>query len=200
MKKILVAICFIVFMGICGAHAQKVVWHDDFETSKGWSEYEEKDKGQSAVIKDGVMQIKGKDEDSVISKCKTNLDGNKNFTIKCDVTVKNGLKPDNFIGLIFDYFDSKNYKVFYVEKGYVYFKQYKEGNCVRYERDNIKNNGKKDLKQLTFELQRKGRNVMFLVNDEETIDMDEIEVHSNRIALMVSGDQLVFFDNVEILQ
>ena len=71
---------------------------------------------------------------------------------------------------------------------------------MRQEKDMLKkySDDKKDFK---FELQRKGQNVMFLVEDEETIEMDGIiEVRSNRIGLMVSGDHEVSFDNVKIIQ
>ena len=58
-----------------------------------------------------------------------------------------------------------------------------------------------DTKDFKFEIQRKGQNVMFLVDDEETIEMDGIfEVRSNRIGLMVSGEHEVSFDNAKIIQ
>ncbi len=54
--------------------------------------------------------------------------------------------------------------------------------------------------QLTFEIQKKGQSVIFLVNNEETLEMDGITVKSNRIGFMVSGKQEVAFDNVKIYQ
>lgn len=198
MKNALMFICIIGCIAIGNIQAQRVVWQDDFETSKGWSEYE--DESGSASVKDGVLTIKSKEGLIFRSKCKTNLDGNKNFTINLDVNIKSGLKPERYVGLLFDYDDNKNYKAFFVEKGFVWFEQYKEGTLIRQEKELLKNRSKNDSKQLTFELQRKGQSALFLVNDEETIDMDGVEVHSNRIAVMVSGDQTVSFDNVKISQ
>lgn len=198
MKKNVMLLCLIGCMAVGSLQAQRVVWQDDFETSKGWSEYE--DEAGSAAVKNGVLQIKSKEGWIFRSKCKTNLDGNKNFTISVDVALKNGLKQDRYVGLLFDYDDNKNYKAFFVEKGFVYFEQYKEGVLIRQEKEPLKNRSKNDSKQLTFELQRKGQSALFLVNDEETIDMDGVEVHSNRVAVMVSGDQEVSFDNIKITQ
>lgn len=89
--------------------------------------------------------------------------------------------------------------LFKVEKGFVRFEQYQNGTCIREEKEYLKQNNK-NKKEMTFELQKKGQSVMFLVNDEETIEMDGIDVRSNKIGFMVSDDQKVFFDNVKITQ
>jgi hypothetical protein len=96
---------------------------------------------------------------------------------------------------------------FYVERGFVRFIQYKDGQLVREEKDYLKGHGKKlhiiktkEETHLTFEIQKKGQSVIFLVNNEETLEMDGITVNSNRIGFMVSGKQEVAFDNVKIYQ
>ena len=204
MKKILVIISIIGCFTTWNLHAQRVIWQDDFETSKGWSEYE--DESGKAIIKDGTLIIKSKDGWTYFSRCKTNLDGNKNFTISADVNTKNDLLNGHKIGIIFDYNDGKNYMAFYVERGFVRFIQYKDGQLVREEKDYLKGHGRKlrfltkDDSQLTFEIQKKGQSVIFLVNNEETLEMDGITVKSNRIGFMVSGKQEVAFDNVKIYQ
>lgn len=198
MKKVIFFWGILCFVSTWSLNAQRIIWQDDFETSKGWSEYE--DESGQAVVKDGALVIKSKEGWIFSSKCKTNLDGNKNFTITADVNVKGGLEKKRYVGLIFDYNDSKNYMAFYVEKGFVWFEQHLNGVIVRQEKDYLKQNKKDNNKQMTFELRKKGQSVMFLVNDEETLEMDGIDVHSNRIGFMVSDDQKVSFDNVKISQ
>lgn len=197
MKKIIALLGMFCCMTTWNLSAQRVVWQDDFETSKGWSEFE--DESGEAVVKDGALVIKSKEGWIYYSKCKTNLDGNKNFTINVDVNVKGGLEKKKYVGLLFDYRDGKNYMLFKVEKGFVRFEQYQNGTCIREEKEYLKQNNK-NKKEMTFELQKKGQSVMFLVNDEETIEMDGIDVRSNKIGFMVSDDQKVFFDNVKITQ
>lgn len=198
MKRIIFIVSMLFCMTTWGQNAQRVVWQDDFETSKGWSEFE--DESGEAVVKDGSLVIKSKEGWIYYSKCKTNLDGNKNFNIFVDVNVKGGLEKNKYIGLLFDYKDGKNYMLFKVEKGFVWFEQYQNGVCIREEKDYLKQNKKESIKHLTFELQKKGQRVIFLVNDEESIEMDGVEVSSNKIGFMVSDDQKVTFDNVKITQ
>jgi hypothetical protein len=205
MKKIIIILSIIGCFTTWNLHAQRIIWQDDFETSKGWSEYE--DESGNAIIKDGTLIIKSKEGWTYFSRCKTNLDGNKNFTISADVNPKKELIFGHKIGIIFDYSDGKNYMAFYVERGFVRFIQYKDGQLVREEKDYLKGHGKKlhiiktkEETHLTFEIQKKGQSVIFLVNNEETLEMDGITVNSNRIGFMVSGKQEVAFDNVKIYQ
>lgn len=202
MKKLFIIVCAFCSALTSPVLAQRVIWQDDFETSKGWSEYE--DESGKAVIKDGKLIIKSKDGWTYFSRCKTNLDGNKNFTINAEANPKHSLESKHYIGIIFDYHDSKNYKAFYIEKGFVWFKQVRDGYIIREEKDFLKNQEKKkrskEEAKITFEIQKKGQSILFLVNDEETVEMDGIEVKSNRIGFMVSDDQEVAFDNVKIMQ
>ena len=116
--------------------AQRVIWQDDFETSKGWSEFEDED--GKAIVKDGALVIKSNEGWQYISRCKTNLDGNKNFTISVDVNLKDGLGKGRYVGMIFDFSDRKNYKMFYIEEGLVRFAEYRDGYLVREEKDVLK--------------------------------------------------------------
>lgn len=197
MKKLFLSIVLVLALSVA-SYSQRVVWEDDFETSKGWSEYEDKD--GSALVKDGVFLVKSKGTREFITKCKTNVDINKNFTITADANVKDGLKEDQYIGMAVDFMDNKNFSVFLVEKGFVWFFQFRDGNKVREDKEYIKPRSKKDQKMVKFELQRKGSNIMFLVNDEETIETKIDKIESNRIGFYVSGGQEVSFDNVKIMQ
>ena len=198
MNKILFLVCIISMCITSSLHAQRIVWQDDFETSKGWSEYE--DNAGSAMVTEGTLKIKSKDGWIFYSKCKTNLDGNKNFTITADANIKSGLKEGRHVGIVFDYYDKKNYLTFFVEKGFVWFEQRKNGQLIRQDKEPIKNRSRKDTKRLSFEVRRTGQTAIFVVNDEEAIEIDGIEVHSNRVGFFVSGDQEVSFDNIKITQ
>lgn len=204
MKRIFLMIGILACTMHLNVRAQRVIWQDDFETSKGWSEFEDED--GKAIVKDGALMIKSNEGWQYISRCKTNLDGNKNFTISVDVNLKDGLGKGRYVGMIFDFSDRKNYKMFYIEEGLVRFAEYRDGYLVREEKDVLKKQKKKEKKsrekgtQITFEIQKKGQSVMFLVNEEETLEMDGIIVKSNRIGFMVAEDQEVLFDNVKIMQ
>ena len=207
MKRQLLLISILIYSVSSSLYAQRVIWQDDFETSKGWSEFE--DVTGKAVVKNGTLVIKRNDGLSYFSRCKTNLDGNKNFTISAEIYLRHGLSQlvnGKTVGMIFDYYDRKNYKAFYIEKGFVWFIQRKDGILIREEKDFLKNyipdkkNRDKNAPDISIEIQKKGQNVLFLVNGEETLEMDGIVVSSNRIGFIVSGGQEVTFDNVKIMQ
>lgn len=198
MKKATIINFFIWCLLISNSYAQRIIWQDDFETDRGWTEIN--DENGKCVVKNGKIEIESENGKKYISRCKTNLDGKKDFTINVEVKLDDELSRGKYVGLVFDYRDNRNFKTFYIEQGFVWFEEYVGGTIVRQEKDMLKkySDDKKDFK---FELQRKGQNVMFLVEDEETIEMDGIiEVRSNRIGLMVSGDHEVSFDNVKIIQ
>lgn len=207
MKRIILLVSILAYSASINIYAQRVIWQDDFETSKGWSEFE--DATGKAVVKNGTLIMKSNDGMSYFSRCKTNLDGNKNFTISAEIHLRYGMSQlvnGKSVGIIFDYYDRKNYKAFYIEKGFVWFIQIKDGVLIREEKDFLKNyipdkkSREKNVPDLSIEIQKKGQNVLFLVNGEETLEMDGVIVESNRIGFIVSGGQEISFDNVKILQ
>lgn len=178
------------------ANSQNVIWQDDFNGNNNWSEFEYKKQG-SAFVKDGVLTIKCEDDNTFISKCRTNLNGRKDFSIQVDAFSKSGLKEDVYFGLVVNYLDRKNYTVFAIEKGYVYFIECKNGIVVREDYDLIKNT---KAKSFTLELKKTSNNVIFVVNGEETLDLDQVEIITNTVGLYVSGNAEVAFDNMIIKQ
>ena len=178
------------------ANSQNVIWQDDFNGNNNWSEFEYKKQG-SAFVKDGVLTIKCEDDNTFISKCRTNLNGRKDFSIQVDAFSKSGLKEDVYFGLVVNYLDRKNYTVFAIEKGYVYFIECKNGIVVREDYDLIKNT---KVKSFTLELRKTSNNVIFVVNGEETLDLDQVEIITNTVGLYVSGNAEVAFDNMIIKQ
>ena len=107
------------------------------------------------------------------------------------------MKEDIFFGIVLNYLDRKNYTLFAVEKGFAYFMEFKQGVIVRQEYDLIK---KTKEKTFSLEVQKSGNNILFVVNGEETLDMELVEVTSGKIGLYVSGKAEVSFDNLKILQ
>ena len=104
-------VCLLTLTAARMMNAQNVIWQDDFNGNNNWSEFEYK-KQSSALVKDGVLTIKCEEDNSFISKCRTNLNGNKNFSISIDAVSKTGLKDDVFFGLVVNYLDRKNFSIF----------------------------------------------------------------------------------------
>ena len=178
--------------------AQNVIWKDDFEGDKGWQTFEYKNKFKAEYTKDGEFLIRTP-EDGVeaFSRCKTNLNPTKNFSISVDAISKSGLRDESYFGIAFNCLDKMNYSLFCVEKGFAYYAEYKNGERVRYDFDIIKNT---KAKVFHLEIQKKGTTAIFLVNDEETMFEEKVEVESSKIGLYVQGKTQVSFDNVEIKQ
>jgi len=195
MKKIVCCILLIITASSV-ALAQNIIWQDDFNGNQNWSEFEYKKQG-SAFVKDGVLTIKCEENNSFISKCRTNLNGSRSFSIQVDALSKSGLKEDVFFGLVVNYLDRKNYTVFAIEKGFAYFVECKNGLVVREDYDLIKNT---KAKSFTLELRKNGNRVVFVVNGEETLDLDQVDVFTSTIGLYVKGKAEVAFDNMIIKQ
>ena len=179
---------------------QNVVWQDDFSSDKGWQTFEFKREGKAEYTKDEKFLLKCELEGinhGYISKCKTTLNASKNFIIKVDAESRSGLKDDSYFGIVFNYLDSKNYMCFVVEKGFAYFIEFKQGDLVRYDYDIVKK-----TKAKTFELQLKkiGNTVTFIINDEDALEIEKVDVITNKIGLCVLGKTQVAFDNMKILQ
>ena len=176
---------------------QNVVWQDDFSSDKGWQTFEFKKQGKAEYTKDGKFLMKSEEGYYYISKCKTNLNANKNFTISVEAESKSGLKEDSYFGIVFNYLDDYNYMRFVVEQGFAYFMEVKQNEIVRWEKDIIKN-----TKAKVFELQLKksGNTLFFVINDEEALEIERVDIVTNKIGLCVLGKTQVAFDNVKIMQ
>lgn len=178
--------------------AQSVIWKDDFEGDKGWQTFEYKGQYKAEYTKDGALLLKANDDNiRCISRCKTNLNPTKNFSISVDATSKSGLRDDSYFGIAFNCLDKKNYSIFCIEKGFAYFLEYRDGELKRHDWDVIK---KTKDKTFTLEIKKTGSTAVFVVNDEETIFMEKIEVESSKIGLFVQGKTQVAFDNLVIKQ
>lgn len=204
MKKLLVLIGLIGYILSNNLLAQSVIWKDDFEDNKGWNEFE--DETGRAIVKDGMLVIKARANWTYWSRCKTNLDVNKDFTIKGEISVKEKLDQTRYVGIVFNYYNRKNYSAFYIRNGFVYFSQVVNNQEVGYEFDVYKDpararKGRSKDTKLFFEVKKKGQNVMLVINDEECLEIPiEGLFKSNLIALSVTGELEATFDNIEIRQ
>lgn len=176
---------------------QTIVWQDDFSGDKGWQTFEYKKKGLSQYTKDEKLLMKSEDDCFFASTCKTNLNAGRNFIISVDAESKSGLKEDSYFGIIFNYLDSKNFMRFTIEKGFAYFDEVREGSTVRHDYDIIKHS---KSKVFNLQVKKTGNSVMFIVNDEEILDIERVDVITGKIGLYVEGKTEVAFDNIKIMQ
>ena len=197
MKKIFYMVIMTIAASLMASAQTTVVWQDDFTSDKGWQIFEYKKQGAAEYTKDGKLMLKSEEDYYFISKCKTNLNANKNFLITVDAESKSGLKDDSYFGIVFNYLDGKNHMRLVVEKGYAYFVEIKNGEIVRQDWDVIKNT---KAKIFNLQLKKTGNTVIFSVNDEEALEIEKIDVVTSKIGLCVIGKTQVAFDNMKILQ
>ena len=199
MKKTLIISLLIMAASIVTNAQQSIVWQDDFSGDKGWQTFEYKKQGKAEYTKDEKLLIKSEIEGfhGYISKCKTNLNANKNFTISVEAESKSGLKDDSYFGIVFNYLDEYNYMMFVVEKGFAYFIELKQNEIVRWEKDLIKKTRAKGFELL---VKRLGNTIFFIINDEEALEIERVDVVTNKIGLCVLGKTQVAFDNIKIMQ
>ena len=195
MKKILMA-CMFSLITCLTLSAQSVIWKDDFDGDKGWQTFEYKGLYKAEYTKDGQFLLKSNGT-KCISKCKTSLNPMKNFSILVEATSKSGLKEDSYFGIAFNCLDNNNYCLFSIEKGFAYFEQFQNGERIRSDYDLIKNT---KVKSFNVEVKKAGTTVSFIINDEETLFIEQVEVKSSKIGLYVEGNTQVAFDNMQIKQ
>lgn len=195
MKKILMVGMFALITCV-SLSAQNIVWKDDFDGDKGWQTFEYKGLYKAEYTKDGQLMLKSEGS-KCISKCKTSLNPMRNFSIQVEATSKSGLKEDSYFGVVFNCLDNNNYCLFSIEKGFAYFEQFQNSERIRFDYDLIKNT---KVKSFNLEVKKTGTTVSFIINDEETLFIEEIDVKSSKVGFYVEGETQVAFDNIEIKQ
>lgn len=197
MKKIFMA-SLLALVACATIDAQNVIWKDDFDGDKGWQTFEYKNKFKAEYTKDGALLIRTHEDGiQAFSRCKTNLNPTKNFSVSVEATSKSGLRDDSYFGIAFNCLDKKNYSLFCVEKGFAYYLEYKDGELKRYDYDIIKNTKEKVF---SLEIKKIGSTATFIVNEEETMFIEKVDVESSKIGLFVEGKTQVTFDNLVIKQ
>lgn len=178
--------------------AQSYQLEDKFDdNSNGWTEIVSKD-GES-IVKDGVLRLKGKKENSFFeSHFFSDIDITKNFEVKCEVKVKE-INDDSHFGMILDYIDDGNYIAFIVYEGNARLLRFKEGKGIGTINNNIK---LKSKKKATVELSVKSsyQKVIFEVNGMKALEARYLPLTSNGIGFYVFGEQTLEFDNLKITQ
>ncbi len=189
-------VLFIV-VAFINLNAQRVIFSDNFDTNNmGWNEIISKE--GEAIIKDGVLSIISKDElKGFQATCLTNLNVKNNFTLTCDVLIKNIDNESNF-GLIIDYLDDYNYKVFGIYEGNAFYRNVKDGKIVGYRSNTIKLKSKRNT-NASICVEKKGNSMILSVNEIEALEVRP-DLQYNGIGFFVSGKQKVSFDNLEIKQ
>lgn len=195
MKKILMVGIFTLITCV-SLSAQNIVWKDDFDGDKGWQTFEYKGLYKAEYTKDGQLMLKSEGS-KCISKCKTSLNPMRNFSIQVEATSKSGLKENSYFGVVFNCLDNNNYCLFSIEKGFAYFEQFQNSERIRFDYDLIKNT---KVKSFNLEVKKTGTTVSFIINDEETLFIEEIDVKSSKVGFYVEGETQVAFDNIEIKQ
>lgn len=178
--------------------AQSYQLEDKFDdNSNGWTEIVSKN-GES-IVKDGVLRLKGKKEDSFFeSHFYSDIDVTKNFEVKCDVKVKE-INDESTFGMILDYVDNGNYIAFIVYEGNARLLRVENGKEVGTISNNIK---LKSKKKSTVELSVKStyQKLIFEVNGMKALEARYLPLKSSGIGFYVYGVQTLEFDNLKITQ
>lgn len=162
----------------------------------GWNEYT--GKYSSASIREGVMHLESSKEGRAITYAYCPIDMTSNFEIKCDVLVKK-INDESCFGLVFDYYDNDNYKVFLVEEGYAWLNIWKDGRKVGHIQANIK---LKEQRKANVRLSIKNtfQRLEFFVNGMKAFERRYLPLESCALGFLTEGSQKADFDNLEIIQ
>ena len=178
--------------------AQTYQMEDKFDdNSNGWTEIISKD-GES-IVKDGVLRLKGKKENSLFeSHFFSDIDLTKNFEVKCEVKVKE-INDESTFGMILDYVDDGNFIAFIVYEGNARLIRVVDNQTVGKISNNIK---LKSKKKSTVELSVKStyQKIVFEVNGMKALEARYLPLKSSGIGFYVFGQQTLEFDNLKITQ
>lgn len=178
--------------------AQSYQMEDKFDdNSNGWTEIVSKD-GES-IVKDGVLRLKGKKENSAFeSHFFSDIDVTKNFEVKCEVKVKE-INDESHFGMILDYIDDGNFIAFIVYEGNARLVRVEDYQIVGRISNNIK---LKSKKKSTVELSVKStyQKIVFEVNGMKALEARYLPLKSSGIGFYVFGEQTLDFDNLKITQ
>lgn len=207
MKKILLLTFMLMFSVILNA---QIV--ENFDSNKfGWIETVQRD--GKTIITEGVMRIEGKkpveniweinaNSSRAITSCYAPFDPKKNFIFKCKAKA-NRISESGFFGLIFDYIDDFNHTAFYIAKFdkdvIVVYDKVVEKDIVGRRINTLK---LKELKntELSFELKSTYDKLELYCNNMLAMEIRHSPIESTGIGFIVMGQQIVDFDDVELIQ
>lgn len=164
MKRIL---CFQLIAFICTVcFAQELITiHEDFEQNKFEWDESFSDNG-TAVIMNNMLMLENKSETTpMCSMCNLPIISDEDF--KASITLsKPKINDKDFIGIVFNYEDELNYWVFLVREKTAYIGRYHDGKYRRV-RTNPIILQKGDKNDVLLQLQKRGKNLIFSVDNME---------------------------------
>ena len=167
MRKMIFLICVLATTLV---HAQeKIVVKETFESNKfRWDEFFEKE--YSGSIQDGCYVLQNKKDGyyvQTVTELPINVDNNFKVTFKFLIPK---LDDKYYFGIIFNYEDENNYSNFLVsEKKFKISNRIKGVNSVSRQGGIILQSGKN--KEVTIEIQKKGKKLLFSVDNVEAVDI-----------------------------
>ena len=172
-----------------------------------WTEYST-DKGKAYII-EGVMRLESKSDDynntslvdilgSVATHAFLPMDPIKGFDLKCTATLEK-FEGKKMFGIILDYFDDFNCLVFMIKDDFACLYKIKDGRIVRQWKNQFKlQKGKKNT-TLDIEINYRGGELEFRVNDVQSLMCRYVPIESNGFGFFAFGKCKVDFDDVEII-
>lgn len=202
--KNLITILF-VFVAM-SANAQ--TFTDAFDSNTlGWTEVSSK--SGEAIIQDGVMRIEGKiaggttlfgykQPSFIETHCYAGFDVKKNFEIKCEVLAKK-ISEDGSFGIILDYIDDGNFLAFVISNKDAILMRLSNKELVGCITNKLKLVEKKKAK-IDLSIKSTFQKIQFYVNGMMALEARYLPLESNGIGFYVYGEQVVDFDNLQIIR
>lgn len=199
MKKYLLIITLLTAIGV---NAQL---KEEFDSNNWqWTEYST-NLGKAYII-NGVMRLESDTKadltwEEVVGTVATHsflpMDPTTGFTIKCDALVDK-IDDNKPFGIILDYIDDMNCLIFVMKEDAAYLLKMKEGKIVGKQRNQFKLPKQKKA-QLDVEIDYRGGELEFRVNDIQALKAKYVPIESNGFGFFAFGKSKVDFDNVEII-
>lgn len=190
---------------VCAISTLRAQLIENFDSNNWqWTEYSTS-LGKAYIV-DGVMRLDSDTKsdltwEEVVGTVATHsflpMDPTKGFTIKCDALVEK-IDDNKPFGIILDYKDDMNCLIFLMKEDAAYLLKMKEGKIVGKQRNQFKLPKQKKA-QLDIEIDYKGGELEFRVNDIQALQCRYVPIESNGFGFFAFGKSKVDFDNLEIV-
>jgi len=189
------------------------------DNSLGWTETDFNSNIGSAIVKDGVLTIKSKGEDSTgafflealtgssegargntffETHCYAPLDVKKPFEVTADVKI-NKLSYDKFCGFMFNYRDTGNFYCFTFDDKTVEFTRFFENRLIGKITQSIRWADKKKVDQV-WKLVSDGEAISFLVDGQQIMKVKFMPLDYSGIGFFTFGKQTLIVDEMTFTQ
>lgn len=170
---------------------------ENFDENKfNWDELSTKD--GSAFLTNGKMVLTNKSSENTLSSiCNLPVLYDEDFTVTT-VLDKPEINDKDFIGIVFNYEDEENFWVFLVREKESYIGRYKDGKYIRVRTNPIiLKKGKKN--DVTLEMKKKGKNIIFSVDNME-IKTHPVKLVNNTFGFIIYGKGELRVSALEVKQ